>query len=137
MSNAPLPGQPNSRITSAALCPYRSHNSTARLRCSLEYLATMTTPPAQGVQHFVTTPSGTLTIVHRHMTPVWAFMRWPGLGERQYANFDVDDEDGARAWLREAKLRIDARAWQPEREEQCEEERSRLTFGDYFPTWLE
>lgn len=72
-----------------------------------------------------------------YMTPVWAFMRWPGLGERQYANFDVDDEDGARAWLREAKLRIDARAWQPEREEQREEERSRLTFGDYFPTWLE
>ena len=59
MSNAPLPGQPNSRITSAALCPYRSHNPTARLRCSLEYLATMTTPPAQGVQHFVTTPNGT------------------------------------------------------------------------------
>ncbi|WP_295910125.1 site-specific integrase [uncultured Bifidobacterium sp.] len=72
-----------------------------------------------------------------YMTPVWAFMRWPGLGERQYANFDVDDEDGARAWLREAKLRIDARAWQPEREEQREEERSRLTFGDYFPIWLE
>lgn len=68
-----------------------------------------------------------------YMTPVWAFMRWPSLGERQYANFDVDDEDGARAWLREAKLRIDARAWQPEREEQREEERSRLTFGDYFP----
>lgn len=72
-----------------------------------------------------------------YMTPAWAFAVWPGLGERQYANFDVDDEDGARAWLRDAKLRIDARAWQPEREEQREEERSRLTFGDYFPTWLE
>ena len=49
--------QPPSRITSAALCSYRSYNSTARLRCSLEYLATMTTPPAQGVQQNVTTPN--------------------------------------------------------------------------------
>lgn len=54
----PLLGYPSSRITSAALCSYRSYNSTARLRCSLEYLATMTTPPAQGVQHSVTTPHG-------------------------------------------------------------------------------
>ncbi|WP_394355124.1 IS3 family transposase [Bifidobacterium pullorum] len=45
MSNAPLPGYPSSRITSAALCSYRSYNSTARLRCSFEYLAMMTTPP--------------------------------------------------------------------------------------------
>ena len=56
MRNASLLGYPSSRITSAALCSYRSYNSTARLRCSLEYLAMMTTPPAQGVQHSVTTP---------------------------------------------------------------------------------
>ena len=51
-----LAGYPSSRITSAALCSYRSYNSAARLRCSLEYLAMMTTPPAQGVQHSVTHP---------------------------------------------------------------------------------
>lgn len=60
MSNAPLLGYPSSRITSAALCSYRSYNSTAHLRCSLEYLATMTTPPAQGVQQNVTTPVSAL-----------------------------------------------------------------------------
>ncbi len=59
MRNAPLLGYPSSRITSAALCSYRSYNSAARLRCSLEYLAMMTTPPAQGVQHSVTTSNGT------------------------------------------------------------------------------
>ena len=56
MRNAPLLGYHSSRITSAALCSYRSYNSAARLRCSFEYLAMMTTPPAQGVQHSVTTP---------------------------------------------------------------------------------
>ena len=65
MRNAPLPGYPSSRITSAALCPYRSHNPTARLRCSLEYLAMMTTPPAQGVQHSVTTSKHNRPARHR------------------------------------------------------------------------
>ena len=60
MRNASLLGYPSSRITSAALCSYRSYNSAARLRCSFEYLATMTTPPAQGVQHSVTTQRSTV-----------------------------------------------------------------------------
>lgn len=72
-----------------------------------------------------------------YLTPVWAYHVWPGLAERQYANFDLDDEDGARAWLRQAKLQIDARSWQPEREQQRDAMRQRLTLDDYFPMWLE
>ncbi|WP_307997843.1 hypothetical protein, partial [uncultured Bifidobacterium sp.] len=48
-----------------------SYNSTARLRCSFEYLATMTTPPAQGVQHSVTTsslPMNTIDLGYRKTT---------------------------------------------------------------------
>lgn len=71
-----------------------------------------------------------------YLTPAWAFGQWPGLKERQYRNFDADDEAGARAWLRKARLSIEAGSWEPEREERRERERSRLTFGDYFEQWL-
>lgn len=71
-----------------------------------------------------------------YLTPVWAFSQWQGLRERQYASFDLDDEAGALVWLKDAKLRIDAKAWQPEREIVREQERSALTFGGYFETWL-
>ena len=71
-----------------------------------------------------------------YLTPVWAFEQWPGLKERQYANFDADDEDGARAWLRKARIAIEAGSWQPERETRRDRVRNSITLGDYFPTWL-
>lgn len=43
-----------------------------------------------------------------HLTPFWALDQWPGLGECQHANFDIDDDAGALVWLKDAKLHIDA-----------------------------
>lgn len=72
-----------------------------------------------------------------YLTPTWAFHQWPGLKERQYRNFDAADEDGARAWLRDAKLQIEAKAWQPEQEVKRDKQRETLTFSEYFVSWLE
>ncbi|MCI1217151.1 MULTISPECIES: tyrosine-type recombinase/integrase [Bifidobacterium] len=71
-----------------------------------------------------------------YLTPFWAFDKWPGLRERQYASFDIEDEAGALVWLRDAKLRIDAHSWQPEREILREQQRRSLTFAQYFEQWL-
>lgn len=72
-----------------------------------------------------------------YLTPVWAFQEWPGLRERQYANFDADDEDGARAWLRKAKVSIEAGSWKPEQEHRRDRVRNSMTLGEYFPAWLD
>ena len=72
-----------------------------------------------------------------YLTPFWAFDKWPGLRERQYASFDIDDEAGALVWLKDAKLRIDAHSWQPEREILREQTRHTITFGEYFDDWLD
>ncbi|MFT8355747.1 MAG: hypothetical protein ABF780_03810 [Bifidobacterium aquikefiri] len=72
-----------------------------------------------------------------YLTPFWAFDKWPDLRERQYASFDIDDDAGALVWLRDAKLRIDAHSWQPEREILREQMRRTLTFGEYFDDWLD
>lgn len=72
-----------------------------------------------------------------YLTPVWAFSEWPGLGERQYRNFDPDDEDGARAWLRTARISIEAGSWQPEKENRRDRIRDTITFGAYFDKWLD
>ncbi|MBW3077734.1 tyrosine-type recombinase/integrase [Bifidobacterium simiiventris] len=72
-----------------------------------------------------------------YLTPIWAFGKWPGLKERQYANFDPDDEDGARAWLRQARISIEAGTWQPEKTIRREQITRSLTFADYFEQWIE
>jgi integrase len=72
-----------------------------------------------------------------YLTPVWAFAKWPGLKDRQYANFEEDEEYAARSWLHDAKLRMDAGVWEPEMEIRRDEVRGTLTFGEYFEQWME
>ncbi|KFI97867.1 tyrosine-type recombinase/integrase [Bifidobacterium stellenboschense] len=71
-----------------------------------------------------------------YITPAWAFSEWPGLKERQYANFDPDDEDGARAWLRKARISIEAGSWQPESETRRDQVRKSITLATYFDQWI-
>ncbi|MCI1219133.1 MAG: site-specific integrase [Bifidobacterium sp.] len=71
-----------------------------------------------------------------YLTPVWAFAKWPGLKDRQYANFESDEEYAARSWLHDAKLRIEAGVWEPEVEVRRDEIRGTLTFGQYFEQWM-
>jgi hypothetical protein len=71
-----------------------------------------------------------------YLTPFWAFDKCPGLREFQYTSFDIDDEAGALAQLRHAKLRINAHSWQSERQVLREQQRRSLTFAQYFYQWL-
>lgn len=71
-----------------------------------------------------------------YLTPTWAFAQWPGLKDRQYANFDPDDEDGAHAWLRAARIAIEAGTWKPEQQIRREQFVRALTFADYFEQWI-
>ena len=47
-------------------------------------------------------------------TPMEAFAEYPGLGQRQYRNFD--DATAAAGWLGAEKRLIDSGAWTPVRE---------------------
>ena len=69
-------------------------------------------------------------------TPIEARELDPTLPERQSRNFPLTAEVEARAWLEAARKKIDAGAWQPDRDVKRRERASALTFGEYFPEWL-
>lgn len=53
-------------------------------------------------------------------TPVDAFGRWPGM------------EDNARAWLSQARKRIDAGVWEPAAVKKSRAVTQRVTMNDYY-----
>lgn len=69
-------------------------------------------------------------------TPIEARELDPTLPERQSRNFPLSAEIDARAWLEAARKRIEAGAWQPDRDVRRQKVASTITFGEYFPQWL-
>lgn len=69
-------------------------------------------------------------------TPIEARELDPTLPERQSRNFPLSAEIDARAWLEAARRRIEAGAWQPDRDVRRQKVASTITFGEYFPQWL-
>ena len=76
-------------------------------------------------------------IVASYPTPVDAFDRWPGLPIRQSKTFKPDMEDDARAWLSQARKRIDAGVWEPAAVKKSRAVAQRVTMNDYYLPWLE
>lgn len=69
-------------------------------------------------------------------TPIEARELDPTLPARQSRNFPLSAEIDARAWLEAARRRIEAGAWQPDRDVRRQKVASTITFGEYFPQWL-
>ncbi|NEG96026.1 hypothetical protein CS006_08015 [Bifidobacterium primatium] len=76
-------------------------------------------------------------VVASYPTPEDAFDRWPGLPARQSKSFPIEQEDDAVAWLGAARKRIDAGVWEPPEASERKEKAKRITFDQYFPTWLD
>ncbi|MFR3303029.1 tyrosine-type recombinase/integrase [Bifidobacterium pullorum] len=68
-------------------------------------------------------------------TPIEAFAEYPGLGQRQYRNFD--DATAAAGWLGAEKRLIDSGAWTPVRERERKASRSTVTFAEYAASYVE
>lgn len=69
-------------------------------------------------------------------TPVDTFDRWPDLPIRQSKTFKPDMEDYARAWLSQARKRIDAGVWEPTAVKKSRTVSQRVTMNDYYLPWL-
>lgn len=69
-------------------------------------------------------------------TPIEARELDPTLPERQSRNFPVSARIDALAWLEAARRRIEAGAWEPDRDMRHRERPNTITFGEYFPQWL-
>lgn len=73
-------------------------------------------------------------IVASFQTPREAFDKWPGLAERQSKSFPTSAEDDARAWLNDARKRIEAGVWEPTRVTRHRDLSARMTRATTSPS---